>query len=107
MTADPVIRNISDTAAWVAVYRAMETERSDAVFRDPFARRLAGKRGEDIMTNVAWARRHAWSYTARTYAFDWFIEQEVRSGTVNRARELHLPLRQIAFRILLQLLPEN
>lgn len=81
MPADPVIRNISDTAAWVAIYRAMETERPDGVFRDPYARRLAGRRGEDIMTNVAWAKKHAWSYTARTWAFDAFIEQEVRAGT--------------------------
>jgi len=35
MSAAPVIRNISDTAAWVAMYRAMESERDDAVFRDP------------------------------------------------------------------------
>lgn len=35
------IENISDTARWVAVYRAMETARPDAIFRDPFAERLA------------------------------------------------------------------
>ncbi len=75
-----LIRNISDTAAWVAMYRAMESERNDPVFRDPFARRLAGKRGEAIMTNVAWAKKHAWSYTARTYLVDTFIEQEIRAG---------------------------
>ena len=32
------IQNVSDTARWVAIYRAMETERSDAIFKDPFAR---------------------------------------------------------------------
>ena len=32
------IRNISDTAIWAATYRARETERRDAIFRDPFAR---------------------------------------------------------------------
>ncbi len=37
--AEPLIRNISDTARWAAVYRARETERQDALFRDPFARR--------------------------------------------------------------------
>lgn len=31
----PLIRNVSDTALWVAVYRARETDRPDAVFRDP------------------------------------------------------------------------
>lgn len=41
------IENISDTARWVAVYRAMETARPDAIFRDPFADRLAGQRGRE------------------------------------------------------------
>src|SRR5262249_8758397 len=45
---EPLIRNISDTARWAAVFRARETERPNAVFRDPFARRLAGARGEEI-----------------------------------------------------------
>src|SRR5947209_10178965 len=44
--ADNPIRNISDTARWAAVYRARETERADAVFLDPLARKLAGERGE-------------------------------------------------------------
>jgi O-methyltransferase involved in polyketide biosynthesis len=38
------IRDISDTARWVAMYRAIESERPDARFRDPFAGRLAGER---------------------------------------------------------------
>ena len=38
--ADPLIQNVSDTAFMVAVYRAMETERSDALFRDPLAAKL-------------------------------------------------------------------
>ena len=43
------IETISDTALWVATYRAMESERPDAIFRDPFARRLAGSRGQAIV----------------------------------------------------------
>ena len=39
------VRNISDTARWVAYFRARETQRPDALFRDPFAERLAGERG--------------------------------------------------------------
>jgi len=35
-----VIRNISDTARWAGVFRARENDRPDALFRDPFARRL-------------------------------------------------------------------
>ena len=34
---EPPIRNISDTALWVAVYRAEESERPDAVFHDPYS----------------------------------------------------------------------
>ena len=46
------IENISDTARWVAVYRAMETARPDAIFRDPFADRLAGRRGREILDEM-------------------------------------------------------
>lgn len=55
------IRHISDTALWVAVYRAQESERPDAVFRDPLARRLAGERGAQIAATMPFAQRHAWS----------------------------------------------
>jgi methyltransferase (TIGR00027 family) len=34
------------TSLWVAAARARETEREDALFRDPFARRLAGDEGQ-------------------------------------------------------------
>jgi methyltransferase (TIGR00027 family) len=80
MSAEPLIRNISDTALWVAMYRAWETERPDAVFRDRYARRLAGKRGEEIMSTVKYANKHAWSYTARTWNIDSFVKQEVDAG---------------------------
>ena len=46
-TSNP-IRNVSDTALWVAVYRAMESERPDALFHDPYARQLAGERMSGI-----------------------------------------------------------
>jgi len=80
MADAPLIRNISDTAAWVAMYRAMESEREDAVFRDPYARRLAGARGEEIMRKMKAASKHAWSYVARTYLFDTYIAQEIAAG---------------------------
>ena len=77
---DPLIRDITDTARWVAVYRARESERPDAVFRDPYARRLAGSRGEEIAQAQAFAEENQWPFIARTYLFDHFIEQEVRAG---------------------------
>jgi len=77
---EPLIRNISDTALWVAMYRAWESDQKNPVFRDPYARRLAGKRGEEIMSTIKAAQRHAWSYTARTYNVDSFVMQEVENG---------------------------
>ena len=77
---EPLIRNISDTARWVATYRARETDRPDALFRDPFARRLAGERGEQIaaaMPNVAGTD---WPFVMRTALFDRFIAGEVERG---------------------------
>ncbi len=74
------IRNISDTARWVAVYRARETERRDAVFRDPFARRLAGQRGEQIAATIPLAEKNSWPFVARTWLTDKIIRDQVRQG---------------------------
>jgi methyltransferase (TIGR00027 family) len=81
MPSDPLIRNISDTARWVAVYRARETERDDAVFRDRFARQLAGERGEQIARAQPFAEENQWPFVARTYIFDQLITHEVERGT--------------------------
>src|SRR5437773_2609153 len=78
--AEDRIRNISDTALWAAIYRARETERPDALFRDPFARRLAGQRGEEIANAIAFSNQNTWSWIARTYLFDHFITQEIAGG---------------------------
>jgi len=76
----PLIRNISETALWVAVYRAREMERPDAAFRDPFARRLAGPRGEEIARSFPFSDKAAWAWVARTVLFDQLIEEQVRAG---------------------------
>src|SRR5262245_57591664 len=75
------IRNISDTARWVAVYRAWETERKDALFRDPFARRLAGERGEQIATSMSFTATNSWPFVARTWLIDHVISNQVKLGT--------------------------
>lgn len=77
---ESIIRNVADTALWVAVYRADESERPDALFHDPFARRLAGKRGQDIVDAMEGGGKNSWSFIARTYLFDTFIMQHVEMG---------------------------
>ena len=75
-----LIRNISDTALLAAVYRARETERTDALFRDPFARRLAGDRGEQIAKSLVFSEKNSWSWFTRTYVFDQFISDCLKEG---------------------------
>ena len=97
----PLIRNIADTALWVAVYRADETDRTDAVFHDSYARMLAGERGEKIVEAMESGRKNSWSFIARTYLFDEFIMQHVNeeydmvinlaSGLDTRPYRLQLP----------------
>ena len=77
---DPLIRDISDTARWMAVYRARETRRPDAVFRDPFAKALAGERGEQIAKSVGFGEENDWPFVARTYLFDQVIKAQVAAG---------------------------
>lgn len=78
--SDALVRDISDTALWVAYYRAQETDRPDALFRDPFARALAGERGEKIAKAQTLGDKNAWSFTARTVLFDRFVTEAVRAG---------------------------
>jgi methyltransferase (TIGR00027 family) len=74
------IRNISDTARWVAEYRARESERPDAVFRDPLARRLAGEHGRQIVDSLPTRANQSWAFVTRTHLFDRFVAEEVPRG---------------------------
>lgn len=76
------ITHISDTARWVATYRAMETERPDAIFRDPFAARLAGEHGRHIVNTLPGGRGAAWAMIVRTAVFDEIIRDLVHGGGV-------------------------
>jgi methyltransferase (TIGR00027 family) len=78
---EPLVRNISDTALLAAIYRARETDRSDAAFRDPFARRLAGERGDQIAKSMPMSEKATWAWIARTYAYDQIITQQISRGT--------------------------
>src|SRR2546430_8617035 len=64
----------------MAVYRARETERADAAFRDPYARALAGERGERIAISMPFFEEHAWAAVARTQLFDRFVKRLVQHG---------------------------
>jgi methyltransferase (TIGR00027 family) len=77
---EPVVSNVSDTARWVAVYRAWETARPDALFRDPFAERLAGERGRAIAAKAHWSMRSGLPLIIRTKMIDDLVLASVKEG---------------------------
>jgi methyltransferase (TIGR00027 family) len=76
------LRNISDTALWVAQYRLMESDRRDAIFRDPLARKLVGDRGEEIVRRMKVAG-FAWAMIVRTAVMDEIILRSIRQEGVD------------------------
>jgi methyltransferase (TIGR00027 family) len=74
------VRGVSDTARWVAYFRALETERPDALFRDPYAKRLAGEHGFRIANSLPDGNKHEWAWVARTYLFDQFLRRSIHDG---------------------------
>jgi methyltransferase (TIGR00027 family) len=82
------ITHVSDTARWVALYRAMESERRDALFRDPYARRLAGEQGEAILRGMKQGRRWAWPMIVRTAVMDEIILRAITRDGVDTVLNL-------------------
>jgi methyltransferase (TIGR00027 family) len=78
--AEHTITHVSDTARWTALYRATESARPDALFRDPLAERLAGAQGRAIVANVPWTNRSGWWLVARTKIIDDAIADALANG---------------------------
>jgi methyltransferase (TIGR00027 family) len=93
------IEHISDTARWVAVYRAMETERPDAHFKDPYARMLAGERGQIIVDKIKGGKRSAWAMIVRTAVFDQIILRLINEHKVDTVLNLAAGLDTRAYRL--------
>jgi methyltransferase (TIGR00027 family) len=77
---DGAVENVSDTAFWVAHYRALETERRDALFRDPLAGRLAGEHGGKIAASIPMSRVTAWTIAIRTTIIDAYLKKALEEG---------------------------
>jgi methyltransferase (TIGR00027 family) len=93
------IDNVSDTARWVAVYRAMETKRPDAIFHDPYAERLAGEKGTQIVDALKQGRSMAWAMIVRTAVFDEIILKRISEGGVDTVLNLAAGLDTRAWRL--------
>jgi methyltransferase (TIGR00027 family) len=77
---EPLISHVSDTARWVATYRAVESERPDALFHDPLADRLAGEQGRAIVAAAPRSIRNGWWLVARTKVIDDVIAKAIAEG---------------------------
>lgn len=77
------VSDVSDTARWVATYRARESARPDALFRDPYAERLAGARGAELTRLTPRQVRGGWPLVVRTKLIDDLLLQAVRQDGVD------------------------
>lgn len=77
---DQEIHHVSDTAMWIAAYRALESERSDAVFKDALARKLAGPRGFAMVDSTPYTSAMAFAMVARTTGIDRLVLSAIEKG---------------------------
>lgn len=82
------VEHVSDTAILTALGRAIESERSDALFKDPFARSLAGVRGEKLAASMPNIDSLAQGVAVRTYLVDEFILKAVSQGEIDTVLNL-------------------
>lgn len=80
MNSTTLINDVSDTSLWVAYYRAKESKRKDALFKDPFAERLVGEKGKQIADNMKRSMHSEWTVIIRTVVIDNYIHQMIKEG---------------------------
>jgi methyltransferase (TIGR00027 family) len=77
---EPLIKGVPDTAFMVASWRASESERGDALFRDPFAAQLAGARGPAMAEQLSANALGRWQVVVRTAVIDAMLREAVSRG---------------------------
>jgi methyltransferase (TIGR00027 family) len=77
---DAVIEHVSDTAFVIAHYRAVETGRLDALFRDPLAGLLAGERGKKMAATMPMPSMTKQIVVIRTSIIDDYIQSALTEG---------------------------
>jgi methyltransferase (TIGR00027 family) len=80
MSESDLIQHVSDTSLWIAAYRAQESARPDAVFKDPMAARLAGSRGMQMVAATPHTESMAFAMVVRTSAIDRLIHSAIANG---------------------------
>jgi methyltransferase (TIGR00027 family) len=80
MMTHAAVEKVSDTAFGIAHYRAVETERSDALFHDPLAKVLAGERGKEIAAAMPMPFMVEQIVVIRTCVIDGYIRMAIDQG---------------------------
>src|SRR5580692_642368 len=82
MTTSVPIQDVSETALMVAMWRARENEHPKPLFRDPFAAKLAGERGRQIIAGLPKRRAFMshWMMAIRTAIIDEMIRKAIAEG---------------------------
>ena len=93
------LRNISDTAFLVATYREIESERPDAIFKDPYAALLSGDQGRRIVKSFNGNKNHSWFLVARTSILDGWILELIKSQNIDTVLNLAAGLDTRAYRL--------
>lgn len=96
-----VIRDTFDTALLVAYYRAVESKRPGALFHDPYAQRLAGERGEELMRTYTGAKGEVGAIALRTRIYDDILLQTIEQKQVDAVINLAAGLDMRPYRLLL------
>lgn len=82
------MNNISATAHLVAMYRALESERSGALFHDPFAHRLAGGQGALMVEVLGDKQQGTAAMAIRTYVIDEMLKHRIELGSIDTVLNL-------------------
>jgi methyltransferase (TIGR00027 family) len=93
------IQDITDTALLTAFARAQESARSDALFRDPFATKMAGDRGAALAAESVNFPTMAASIGCRTQVFDELLLQVIERNGVQLVLNLAAGLDTRPFRM--------
>ena len=83
MTATVSLESGFETSLLTAYFRALETDRPDAHFYDPFARMLAGERGSELVKRLSDPSLTAASCIVRTCVLDELIIQGIAEDGID------------------------
>lgn len=81
ITNSSSVKKVSDTAFWVAYYRALESRKKNRLFHDPLADLLTGEHGRKVSNSMKSIGRYAyWSVTIRTRLIDEYLLKYIGQG---------------------------